>query len=95
MARSVGIRELKGDASGVIRAVEAGEDVTVTRRGRVVARVVPAGDPIGGADGAVRAALAERGLRWSGRRPRLPEPIALSGPGPTASESVLDDRGPR
>jgi prevent-host-death family protein len=38
---SVGIRELRQNASGVIRRVAAGEVVEVTDRGRPVARIVP------------------------------------------------------
>lgn len=40
----VGIRELKEHASAVIRRVVAGEAVSVTDRGRPVARIVPLGD---------------------------------------------------
>jgi prevent-host-death family protein len=38
---SVGIRELRQNASAVIRRVAAGESVDVTDRGRPVARIVP------------------------------------------------------
>jgi len=38
---SVGIRELRQNASAVIRRVAAGEAVEVTDRGRLVARIVP------------------------------------------------------
>ena len=37
----VGIRELKDNASALIRRVTAGEAITVTDRGRAVARIVP------------------------------------------------------
>lgn len=37
----VGIRELKQNASAVIRRVEAGETIEVTEHGRPVARIVP------------------------------------------------------
>jgi prevent-host-death family protein len=37
----VGIRELKDNASAVIRRVAAGETIQVTDRGRAVARIVP------------------------------------------------------
>ena len=43
MAR-VGIRELKQNASAVVRRVAAGEPVEITERGRPVARIVPLGD---------------------------------------------------
>lgn len=40
----VGIRELKDNASAVIRRVAAGETIMVTDRGRPVARIVPLRD---------------------------------------------------
>ncbi len=41
--RSVGIRELKSQASKIVRSVqETGETVSVTVRGKEVARIVPA-----------------------------------------------------
>lgn len=39
--RSISQRELRNDNAAVIRAVEAGESFTVTRRGVPVARVTP------------------------------------------------------
>jgi len=39
--RSVGIRQLRQNASAVIRLVIEGEPVEVTQRGRPVARIVP------------------------------------------------------
>lgn len=90
MEREVGIRELKDHASAVVDAVEAGASVVVTRRGRSVARLVPVGR-----DDTLRDELAARGIRWSGRRPQLPEPTPLKGAGPGAAEMVIADRGPR
>jgi prevent-host-death family protein len=44
--RSIGIRELKQDASRIIRRVrETGEEVAVTVRGEVVAVLVPVAAP--------------------------------------------------
>lgn len=42
---TVGIRELKNRLSEYIRMVRAGETVTVTDRGTVVAEIRPPGDP--------------------------------------------------
>jgi prevent-host-death family protein len=39
--RRVGVRELRQNASAVLRRVAAGEVVEVTDRGRAVARIVP------------------------------------------------------
>jgi prevent-host-death family protein len=38
---SVGVRELRQNASAVLRRVQAGESLEVTDRGRPVARLVP------------------------------------------------------
>ncbi len=86
----IGIRQLKNETSALIEQVEHGEVLTVTRRGKPVARVVPVGMAPG------LASLVESGrVRWSGRRPTLPTAVALRGEGPSAAEQVLDDRGPR
>jgi prevent-host-death family protein len=37
----VGVRDLRLNASSVLRRVEAGETVEITSRGRLVARIVP------------------------------------------------------
>src|ERR1039458_4072524 len=43
----VGIRELKAQASAVVRRAAAGEVITITDRGRPVARLVPIRDDEG------------------------------------------------
>jgi prevent-host-death family protein len=43
--RTIGIKALKNNLSAYIRAVEAGETVAVTDRGKVVAQLVPAHAP--------------------------------------------------
>jgi prevent-host-death family protein len=61
--QTIGIRELKNRLSEVMRAVKAGEHVLVTDRGRVVAELVPPGQP--SPDPRVPpglARLAERGV---------------------------------
>lgn len=90
MSREIGIRELKNRTSAVIERVEAGESVTITRRGKPVAHVIPAGVSPG-----MAKLIAEGRVRWSGRRPRLPTAIALHGEGPEASDIVSEGRGPR
>lgn len=90
MEREVGIPELKDQASAVVDAVEGGDVVTVTRRGRAVARLVPVDEHED-----LRASLAARGITWSGRRPALPDPVEATGEGPDAAAIVVQDRGPR
>lgn len=40
---TVGLRELRQNASELVRRVEAGEEITITVAGRPSARLVPAG----------------------------------------------------
>lgn len=87
MLNQIGVREFKNSASHYIERVEAGEVLTVTRRGKAVARLVPAGMSPGIAD-----LLGEGKARWNGRRPDLPAPIKLRGDGPLASDYVIEGR---
>ncbi|MGH2944806.1 MAG: type II toxin-antitoxin system Phd/YefM family antitoxin [Solirubrobacteraceae bacterium] len=57
MAASVGIRELRQNLSRYIERVKAGESLTVTERGREVARLSPAGPK----DSPIARLVAERG----------------------------------
>src|SRR5450830_1645070 len=41
--KQVGVRELRQDASGVLREVKAGASVEITEHGRPVARIIPIG----------------------------------------------------
>ena len=87
MVNDVGVREFKNGASRFIDRVEAGEVLTVTRRGKPVARVIPASMPSG-----IAQLIADGKARWSGRRPELPGPIRLRGEGPLASDYVSEGR---
>lgn len=69
--RSVGIRELKEQASQILRQVrEERAPIDVTMRGQVIARIVPVEQtPLGGAEAAsvwaeIDALAAEIGARW-------------------------------
>jgi prevent-host-death family protein len=55
--REIGVRELKRSLSETLRAVERGEQVRVTLRGRAIADIVPAGAAPG--DDRVRALVAD------------------------------------
>ncbi len=87
MLSQVGVREFKNGASAFIDRVEAGEVLTVTRRGKAVARVIPAGMPPG-----IAQLIADGRARWNGRKPELPAPIQLRGDGPLASDYVREGR---
>ena len=79
--RTATIREAQHNLPAILRAVSRGEVVEITRRNRVVARLVPATPrPVGGLPDFVARARAI----W-GRRP----------PGKPASELVIEARAER
>ncbi len=88
MTNKVGIRAFKNGASAFIERVEQGEVITVTRRGKPVARVVPADMPPG-----LARLMGEGRLSWSGGKPDLETPrVRLRGQGPTAADYVIEGR---
>ncbi|MFI5025400.1 MAG: type II toxin-antitoxin system Phd/YefM family antitoxin [Solirubrobacterales bacterium] len=85
--REIGIGELKAKLSGVLKRVEKGERVRVTRRGRPVADIVPAETP----EERWGRMVAE-GRITPGKRPlpkNPPPPIKTDRP---ASELILAER---
>ncbi len=88
MSKTVGIRELKNNVSQIIEQVEAGETVTITRRGEPVARLMSATIPA-----RLAAMIADGTVKpGNGRRFTLGKGVKLRGPGPTASEYVSEGR---
>jgi prevent-host-death family protein len=82
---AVGVRELKARASEILRQIEdGGEPVEITKRGKVVARLVPAERP--------RPTREELEALWERRR-RLAEEIGKHLPeGVSAVEAVREQR---
>lgn len=84
----IGVRELKDHLSEVLARVARGETVTVTRRGRRIAEIVPPGG----------RSLLDRGLAegWIARRVDRPpasvvRQLPLAGT-PTTTELIAADR---
>lgn len=88
----VGVRQLKAQLGRYLRAVEAGDTLTVTTRERPIAKVVPVTKKGGDLEEAL-AELAEQGLlRRSRRKPSvLRRPLNI--PNVRITEAVLEDRG--
>lgn len=63
----VPVRELRNDTAGVLRRVEAGEDIVITVHGRPVARLVPAREEVR------RPMPKEEFVAWLEKRPPDPE----------------------
>ena len=72
MGESIGIRALQQHASEVIRRAAAGETLTITDRGRPVARIVPL------ITSPLERMIAE-GLASPASLPVLPDPLTPSG----------------
>jgi prevent-host-death family protein len=87
MARTVGIRELKNNASRIIERAEAGEAITVTRRGKPVATIVSSTVSPG-----MAALIANGTVRPGIRKQRKRNPVKLQGHGKTAAEYVSEGR---
>jgi prevent-host-death family protein len=87
--REIGVRELKRSLSETLRAVERGEQVRVTLRGRAVADIVPAGAAT--EDDGVRVLVADGKLSppASARPKRAPR---LAKARESASALVVADR---
>ena len=80
---SVGIRELKQNASKVVARAAAGETVTITERGRPVAQLTPL--PTSRLDELIAAGLVIPATRGPHD---LPEPVVVPGLG---QDALLDD----
>jgi prevent-host-death family protein len=85
----VGVRELKANLSAYLRRVQAGERVTVTDRGRVIAALVPA-EPAPTLEWA-HAMVAKGRAKWSGGKP-LGLKTRVRARGTPTSRMVIEDR---
>jgi len=89
---TAGIKELKNQLSRYIALVKKGDDVLITERGRIIARVVKENSR----GSSLRQALQPLVLRGQIILPvreirrDIPEPVKL--PGRTVSDIVLEDR---
>lgn len=87
MNRRVAVRELRQNLSRYLAAVKQGESLTVTERGREVARLTPSGP----ADSAIARLVATRGATMpAGDLLALDAPGGLPAVGPPSGQ-VLDE----
>lgn len=85
----IGIRELKANLSSVLHRVDEGEEIRVTRRGRLVAEIVPAGARRG--EDRLRELLADGRIALPAR-PLPARAPRLAGSDRSATAIVLADR---
>jgi prevent-host-death family protein len=86
----VGVRALKAHLSAHLARVKSGETVTVTERGRPVARLVPVEHAAVPPD--LAALMAAGRVTWSGQRLRPLTPLPLAPGEKTVAQMVSEDR---
>jgi prevent-host-death family protein len=89
-AEPIGIRELRQNASRYVDMAEHGRRVPVTKRGKLVAYLVPAEEPRSVYEQMVAAGQARPALRRGTRG--LPPPLPLDDDGPSLSEVLRQMR---
>lgn len=82
----VGVRELRQNASALLRRVEGGESIDITNHGHVVGRLVPANGPARSRDDLI----ASGDLRPGHGDPLRVHPVTLPAGSPT-SRQILDE----
>lgn len=83
MDRTVGAFEAKTHLAALLDRVERGEEIVITRRGRAVARLVPAATPSAPLPPGEAAGLVERFRA-------LREELRAAGVRPFAEEEIVD-----
>ncbi len=92
--RTIGIRELRQHASVYVDLAEKGYTVDITNRGRLVARLVPAGEPESPLERLIAAGILERAEDPGSVLDVEPGPPVPPGQ-PTASEILQELREDR
>jgi len=90
---TVSIRELKDHLSQYIDRASKGEEIAVTRRGKVVATVKAAPKHEETLDEKLARLKAAGIISGGSGKPRLPKRmVKLKGEGPSMSEMIIEDR---
>ena len=94
----ISVRELKSRLSAILRRVAGGEEIVVTSRGKIMARLMPPRTRRGGVSGEAEAIARFRALPWvragSGEKPALPKPLVRIRKGEkTLAQIVSEQRG--
>ena len=92
----VGIRELKNRATELMRRVERGEEIIVTRHSRPIARLTAYHAEATTNEDKARARMAELGLLRRGRKAEAPKawrPVKIEGK--PLSELIIEEREDR
>jgi prevent-host-death family protein len=87
--KTVGIRELKAHLSQYMAKVKNGTVIEVTEHGRIVGRIVPAGEDLSERLAAMQSAGM---IRWSGRKPKSVKPAKALEGGRSIASIIVDER---
>ncbi len=89
---TTGIKELKNRLSHYLASVKKGEDILITDRGKVIARVIPANHESGSWKRAIQPLVLKGIISLPTREIErdVPDPIEVSGK--PVSEMVIEDR---
>jgi prevent-host-death family protein len=90
MTREIGVRALRQELSKILDQVSAGETIVVTRDGAPVARIAPIRPPI---PPSLQNLIDAGRVTWAGKPFEMPEPVPLTGGGPTVADILLAQRG--
>ena len=91
MEKRVGIRELKAQLSGCIRAVKEGHTFLITDRGKAVGRITPVSESL---DDRVQALIRAGVISWNGQKLKsTPSAAKVKSGRKTIAEIVSENRG--
>jgi len=74
------VRDMQHRLSALLSEVERGEEITITRRGKVVARLVPPPRPV------------EQSLRWPDSLARMQRIFPAGPPTGTPASAIIDEQ---
>lgn len=90
LEKRIGIRELKAQLSGCIRAVKQGRTLVITERGKVVCRITPVGESL---DERMDSLVSSGVVSWNGKKLKTGRPTAKVKAGSkTLAEIISADR---
>jgi prevent-host-death family protein len=87
--RKVGVRELKARLSEYLRHVKEGDTIVITEHGRMVGRIVPAGQSL---NERLKGMLQSGLLVWNGKKLEPMAPVARVRGKRTVSDLLVESR---
>ncbi|MBM3146129.1 MAG: type II toxin-antitoxin system Phd/YefM family antitoxin [Chloroflexi bacterium] len=83
------IRELKANLSELLRQVERGKTITITRRGKPIGRIVPEGEPL---EDRMQMLVAAGIISWNVCQLPVRKPVAINRSPHLISNLISEDR---